>query len=185
MTKLNKVLSILILSTLPFSSYAKESLDSYNITGTISEDMYLDFRETLTTYDIDTVLLSSGGGDLISGMKIGELISRYKINTYVPKGVICASACSYIFMSGYTRVLHGSLGMHEFTYGGTPYHLLTDSGKVIALPETMIVANYLGFIGVHIQFLLDSLETNSDDLYIVEDVEELNKYLLRGNLITK
>ena len=185
--KLNKILTTLLLSTLPLYSLAqapKKVLDVYTIEGSITPETFTDFRETFDEYDIKVVKLMSGGGDLYAAINIGFLLSQGDTITFIPKNTGCASACGYIFLSGKYKVLRGGLGMHEFSQDGVGYTSLSDKIKLDNTETMLTVSNYLGTIGVSYKFLLDSLNTPSEDMTWVEDINVLNKYILKGYLIS-
>ena len=50
-----------------------------------------------------TIWLSSGGGKLVDGIKVGELIRRYGFNTIIPWQSQCLSSCAIAFMGGKYR----------------------------------------------------------------------------------
>jgi hypothetical protein len=76
-----------------------------------------------------TIYLNSPGGDLMAGIKLGELIRVQGFNAAVGKSVPsdvtasfrdisegrCASACAYAFLGGVSRTAkQGELGVHQF-----------------------------------------------------------------------
>ena len=158
---------------------------TYVLSGDITGQSFEDFKQYISKHNVNEVILDSNGGDLIEAIKIGEVIHNRGIDTTVPKGVLCASACGYIFLSGDIKTLRGSIGMHEVSFRGRGYNTLTLEEKEEILVTTLVVSNYLGYIGVSLQFFLDNLNTYIPDLQIVESPEELNQYIVRGNLVVK
>ena len=61
-----------------------------------------------------TIWLSSGGGRLADGIKVGELIRKRGFNTLIPGKSQCASSCAVAFMGGQHRYLLGDskLSLH-------------------------------------------------------------------------
>jgi hypothetical protein len=53
----------------------------------------------------NSVYLSSGGGYLSDGYKLGNLFKRYEIETIVTGSQICASSCAIAFLGGTHRTL--------------------------------------------------------------------------------
>src|SRR5215470_594137 len=51
------------------------------------------------------VALSSDGGSLAAGLRIGEAIRRKGFSTLVPDGRCCASACAFAWLGGIGRFL--------------------------------------------------------------------------------
>ncbi|RYY91660.1 MAG: hypothetical protein EOO24_30835, partial [Comamonadaceae bacterium] len=70
---------------------------------------------------VTTVVLESGGGWIRQGQKIGEVIARRNLNTYVETE--CTSACTIAFLAGKDRAMapEARLGFHAFrAIGGVP-----------------------------------------------------------------
>jgi len=69
------------------------------------------------------IYLSSGGGRLVDGLKVGKLIRKHGFITYIPFASRCASSCAIAFMGGRHRYLarDAKLSLHA------PYFL--PSGK--------------------------------------------------------
>lgn len=55
---------------------------------------------------VNTAYLSSGGGYLSDGYKLGELFKQYQIETIVTGGQSCASSCAIAFLGGKFRSMH-------------------------------------------------------------------------------
>lgn len=107
--------------------------------GEIRDNDYFEIRRAIRRESIDTVALSSPGGSVWEGLMIAGLVSDLSIGTYVPEGGLCASACSYIFFAGNTRIIDGELGVHQF------YHR---SGDSPTNPRTtqFTISEILGFL---------------------------------------
>src|SRR5262252_7683744 len=60
------------------------------------------------------VALSSDGGSLATGLRIGEAIRRKGFSTIVPDGRRCASACAFAWLGGIERFLgtDARIGFH-------------------------------------------------------------------------
>ena len=66
---------------------------------------------------IKRVSINSPGGEMATGLRIGELLRKRGLNTYAEQGVReAASAAAYIFMAGTERVVKGErgIGVHAF-----------------------------------------------------------------------
>ena len=61
------------------------------------------------------VVLSSNGGDLVSGIQIGETIRLKNFATVVPANAVCASACALAWLGGTTRFMGADsrIGFHS------------------------------------------------------------------------
>ena len=67
--------------------------------------------------DLKRLSISSPGGDLATGLRIGEMVRKHGMTTAVEGGVReAASAAAYIFMSGVEREIKGArgVGVHAF-----------------------------------------------------------------------
>ena len=54
----------------------------------------------------NSIFLSSGGGYLIDGFKLGELLRYHQVQTVVTGGQICASSCAIAFLGGKYRSMY-------------------------------------------------------------------------------
>jgi hypothetical protein len=52
------------------------------------------------------VYLSSGGGLLRDGYRLGELFRKYQITTVITGGQVCASSCAIAFLGGLHRAMY-------------------------------------------------------------------------------
>lgn len=108
------------------------------------------------------VALSSPGGSLVGGLKLGLLIREMGFNTtigstdYSPPN--CMSACAYAFAGGVSRHLsEGSkYGLHQFK--GTEKAIGDDQSQKISAT----IANYLDQMGVD-RHLLDYAQVTASD----------------------
>ena len=88
----------------------------------IEENDSFELRKAIRNHDIDTVVLSSRGGSVWEGLNMAGIIFDKGLKTYVPQQGLgeegnCASACSFMFFGGSTRVADGKLGVHQFYSG--------------------------------------------------------------------
>ena len=83
-----------------------------HLTGEIVESDYNKFKNIFRSIEIKEVVLTSGGGDVSTAMKIGRLISRKDIKTTIKDE--CSSACGLIWFAGneLTMLPGGKLGIH-------------------------------------------------------------------------
>lgn len=58
------------------------------------EDGYCPFSGVLA--------LNSQGGSLEEGLRLAEVVRQHQLITYVADGAVCASACTFVFLAGYT-----------------------------------------------------------------------------------
>ncbi|WP_425067780.1 hypothetical protein [Reyranella sp.] len=85
----------------------------------------------ITGQPLATAELSSSGGDLFEGLKVGYLFREFEVATLVRKGDICLSACAMAFLGGTasrqpptplpsrTIEIGGQVGFHNFTLDST------------------------------------------------------------------
>lgn len=73
------------------------------------------FKKVASKYETAEIVLSSYGGSLTDGLKIGEFISQKGFTTTVRDGNTCASACGYMWLSGKQRSIEGQaqVGFHS------------------------------------------------------------------------
>jgi protein-disulfide isomerase len=85
----------------------------------IERDDSFELRKAMRNHDIDTIVLSSGGGSVLEGLQMAGIIRDKKLTAYVPeRGLVgegnCASACAFMFFGGVSREAGGKLGVHQF-----------------------------------------------------------------------
>lgn len=69
---------------------------------------------------IEEILFHSGGGSEPDGLEMGHIIRKAGLNTRIPSGAICASACADAFLGGVARRVEmgGRYGVHMPTIAG-------------------------------------------------------------------
>jgi len=67
---------------------------------------------------LDEIWLRSPGGDAEAGTQAGYIIRQSTIPTRIPSGWTCFSACNFMFMGGYGRIVDpgGVFMVHMFTH---------------------------------------------------------------------
>ena len=144
--------------------------------GSIEKGMYKDFRQAITDNNIQTLVLDSPGGSVSEGLRIAGTVFDRKIKTYIRKNQNCASACSFIFLSGKTRYTLGKLGVHQIAFGeefSKKKEEIGLIGEVVQLTNSDIVQyldenNTPGFVYKYM------LRTPSDEMYYFNE-DELNQ----------
>jgi hypothetical protein len=118
----------------------------------------------------ETIYLSSPGGDLIAGMRLGEVIRKRKFGT-TTKGGRCMSACAYAFLGGITREADaGQIGFHQFFMPlSADAALGTQSGADDASATQALV----GLIAIY----LKEMEIDPEVLFLASGTEPKNIYL--------
>lgn len=131
-------------------------------TGTITEDTPTEFERFLKTDDArlaKKIYFHSPGGNLLAGLKLGELIRKAGYNTGIGRSLhldgaimdifdyeesFCASACAYAFLGGVTRSYGEKhrYGLHRF--GGSD-KLNSDGAQIV----TSLIAAYIERMGAN------------------------------------
>lgn len=123
----------------------------------------LAFKRALQKYpDTQIVALSSAGGSVQSALLIAEDIYEKRLTTLVPKSAICASACSYIFFAGASRIAEGKLGVHQIS--GT-------ANVADAQLNISDILEALGKFDVPQAVITKMFRTKSDDIYFFSPEE--------------
>jgi hypothetical protein len=80
-----------------------------------SADTFRALVDTLRPAPI-VVRLSSPGGNLVGGLRLGQALRDVGANVIVAKSARCVSACVYTFLGGVTRrvAAGGRIGVHRF-----------------------------------------------------------------------
>lgn len=94
------------------------------IKGEIAEVDEEDFKIAINTVQknnyqlhLNMVQLNSQGGNKGTGIEIGRLIRKHKLNTFVSPDGRCNSACVFAFIGGVQRYGFGRIGVHSTTFG--------------------------------------------------------------------
>jgi hypothetical protein len=85
--------------------------DTLAISGSIGEGDSVVFRIQLID-SVRVIALDSTGGYVDESLAIGRAIRERHLDTVVPVGASCVSACSLVWAAGRRRVVNGHLGMH-------------------------------------------------------------------------
>jgi hypothetical protein len=72
------------------------------------------FATVASSHDGALVVFSSNGGNLLAGLRIGQLIRLRGFATLVPDGAVCASACAIAWLGGTKRFMQSTarVGFH-------------------------------------------------------------------------
>lgn len=124
-------------------------------------DRLVSYLDQLPTKKYTVIHLSSPGGDLYEGMKLGRLFRKQRIKTVVEGGEMCASACALAFLGGRDRngrpwmssTTTSHLGFHAFRNGDGSLTGSTDEvqsvvakvleyGREVDAPIDVLIANF-------------------------------------------
>ncbi|HKK29229.1 MAG TPA: hypothetical protein VKA18_02395 [Alphaproteobacteria bacterium] len=141
----------------------------------------------------DELWLYSGGGSSAEGVKMGRLIRKRGLAVRVPRGSVCFSACSMVFLGGTLRAVDsaGYYGVHMWTRWGNIKRASSVVEFIRSLteknvPEDLIVkevnklfqsierrnaeyarqrANYLIEMSVSLRLMIPNVQTEAKDQY--------------------
>lgn len=89
--------------------------------GGISTGLSEKLAEAIELYpDIDTLVLNSKGGNIEESFELYRLIRKHRLNSWVPQGKYCLSACAEAFLAGEKQFITGVLGFHSAWYNWLP-----------------------------------------------------------------
>jgi hypothetical protein len=86
--------------------------------GQIDDNMIPRLRAALQTFQGDEIWLRSPGGNARIGNQAGRIIRENSLQTRIPAGWACFSACNFMFMGGFARTVDpgGLFIVHMFTH---------------------------------------------------------------------
>ena len=98
------------------------------------------------------VLLNSLGGDLIGGVRLGLALRQHGAAVVVPRGAVCASACTYAFLGGVVRRAPSGarIGVHRF-YATNRYtgERSLDYERAVTPQATAMLTSYVQSMGAN------------------------------------
>lgn len=146
--------------------------------GPINENSLKEFGKRASTLTSGTtVLLNSTGGDLSTGIRLGQLIRSLRFNTRVGQisekdnvttleAASCYSSCAFAFLGGVVRQVS-----EESKYGFYPlYSIQKTTGKLDdkALKNALAnIGQYFNQMGIDIQLLKMIISLKEKELYSV------------------
>lgn len=88
--------------------------------GVVDANLIPRLQEAIRTFQGDEIWLRSPGGDARVGNQAGRLIREASLQTRIPAGWVCFSACNFLFMGGTARFVDpgGYFMVHMFTHTG-------------------------------------------------------------------
>lgn len=134
------------------------------------------------------IILSSKGGDLDQGIRIGRFFRNYRIRTIILAGEECSSACAIAFLGGTnegsktavayrTKSSAGLLGFHRFKLDYANLSTVTKKEieqAVTRSQSTMLqLLDYFVEMDVDPRILRHMFNTPSSDMYYPDNAEAL------------
>lgn len=147
--------------------------------GDITGQTPLDFRRMIIARpEIEVIVLWSDGGNVNSALLLADDIHTRGLNTFIPEGAGCYSACSFLFLAGKGRVVQGELGVHQF-YGG-------EESLASAQHTVSDILEIIGPFNVPQQIVTHMLRTPPEDMYIfaLAEIEALELNVLTKSIVT-
>jgi hypothetical protein len=133
------------------------------ISQAVADSIILQIR---TNSALERVSLNSQGGLLFPALDIARAVNAAGLNTSVPIGDECHSACSLIFLAGRERVADGLLGVHQISGLNDPS--LTQSA-ISQIYEELVSFNTPAYL------ISRMLRTRPEDTYVFTP-EELERH---------
>jgi hypothetical protein len=102
-----------------------------------------DFRTKISPYSKGMVVLHSRGGSALAGIEIGKIIRFRNFATWVPSGVLCASACAIAWLGGSPRAMgkKALVGFHA------AYQIKSGRASETGVGNA-VLGSYLGQLGL-------------------------------------
>lgn len=130
------------------------------LTGTIEDDAPSQFLRALRARPSATrLVLSSDGGKVDPALIVASEVHRRGIETRIPSGSGCYSACAYIFFAGKVRSVEtgGALGVHQIYGAQDPEAVQTTFSDIF---------DALRGFGVSDEVISTMLRTPPDGMYV-------------------
>jgi hypothetical protein len=149
--------------------------------GGISTGIAMKLEAALAEYpNIDTLVLSSPGGNPDEARAIYQVVKAAELTTWVPEGKSCMSACAEIFLAGKERIITGVVGFHSAWYNWTlemPTDLdeLVDFIALAAQKHQAVFSAQHQAAGLSGEFNMDIAEAAGEFLVFTSS-EELEAY---------
>ena len=145
------VVASALVAFLPLSTWAQAvapvslSADgsTARIDGEITPAVAADFAALAGRTGLKSVSLNSPGGRVFPALDIARAIKAAGLNTVVPAGDECHSACAFIFLAGHERIAQGKLGVHQVSGVDDPSLTQTAIGRIYEDLVTFNAPSYL------------------------------------------
>lgn len=131
-------------SNYPEMRFTVEEIDGRQVLlaeGRIDDNLIPRLQTALQSFQGDEIWLRSPGGNARIGNQAGRIIRENGLQTRIPQGWACFSACNFLFMGGFARFVDpgGQFIVHMFTH--------TSDRDAIRSQVAQGVANTIGLIG--------------------------------------
>lgn len=141
------------------------------IDGKITPEVAIEFTALTGRPGLKSISLNSPGGRVFPALEIARAIKAAGLNTIVPSGDECHSACAFIFLAGSERIAQGKLGVHQISGVDDPSLTQTAIGEIY---EDLVSFNAPSYL------VSRMLRTPPEDMYVFTPEElERNSINLR------
>lgn len=156
----------------------------------IKDEDSFELRKALRDHDVEIMVLSSEGGSVFEGLQMSGIINDKGLSTYIPvespfgEGN-CASACSYMFFAGNTRIADGKLGVHQFASAKPDEK--AEIGEIQSNAQ-FVVSEIAGFLGEYDvpAFVYPKMFQSTDMYYFkrseMREIERIQREISRNDL---
>ena len=108
-------------SNYPEMRFTVEEIDGRKVLlaeGRIDDNLIPRLQAALESFQGDEIWLRSPGGNARIGTQAGRIIRENGLQTRIPQGWACFSACNFLFMGGFARFVDpgGQFIVHMFTH---------------------------------------------------------------------
>lgn len=148
--------------------------------GTFVKGLTENFIRALILHpDVKAVTMSSPGGSLDEGYKLGSAMSDYNLIVMVPKGQVCVSACALAFVGGWKYLVGGLLAFHSpYLPKYEPQTVLEDiyySGQYTGVQQMY----YFAANGFRAQLYMTIAQyTDRENYMVITNTNDLHHYLM-------
>ncbi len=136
-----------------------DGLAFIHVTGEFKRGDEQAFRRAISNVSDGIVVFHSGGGDLLTGLVIGETIRMRQLATAVPPGAICTSACALAWLAGPQR-LKSVMGMVSFHAAWVE----RDGATAETGAGNAVVGAYLTDLGLPLSAILFATSAGPEDM---------------------
>lgn len=122
--------------------------------------------------------MNSPGGDVDEALRIGRLLRERELDTLIPAGAACFSACPYALAGGVERRVsaQGSVGLHQHYYDAPGYMPVYFAVEDIQRNQGETMA-YLIEMGVDPGVMVHGLSTPPQEIYVLVEEELIDSRL--------
>jgi len=172
------------------SKHAKDSaeINAIQVKGVINDGDTFELQAYIASLPKKphiVIFLSSPGGNLAEGMKLGRFFYDRKIETVIETKTFCASACALAFLGGRddtgkplrTKAANSGLGFHSFTREFDKDKSYTADDLKVVVQRTQstvyVVADYLKTINTDMDVIRIMLKAQNSEMNFISNDDAL------------